>query len=116
MSELGTKQGTSSTPIGEVRTGERDEESYVIDAGLKLLRLLECVEGRNFEPVTIKRLMQRTGFNRSQVRSLVITAKKGRWLKELVTTKERQFIAGPKLENLSRNLATSMLSRNAAGS
>jgi hypothetical protein len=91
--------------------GERDEESYVIEAGLKLLRLLECVEGRNFEPVTIGRFMQRTGFNRDLTRRLIITAKKGRWLKELVSTKERQFIPGPKLENLSRNLATSMLSR-----
>jgi DNA-binding IclR family transcriptional regulator len=97
------------------KLGERDEESYVIDAGLKLLRLLECVEGRNFEPVTIKRLMQRTGFSRDLTRRLVITAKKGRWLKELVTTKERQFVPGPKMENLARNLMTSMLARSAAG-
>ena len=104
------KVGSVSTASGSdrINRGERDEESYVIDAGLKLLRLLECVEGKNFEPVTIKRLMDRTGFNRSSVRSLVITAKRARWLKEIVAGKERQFIPGPKLDNLAKSYAIAL--------
>src|SRR5436853_4860108 len=68
----GLRPGTEASKVQS--RGDRDEESYVIDAGLKLLRLLECVESRNREPITINRLMQRTGFNRDLTRRLVITA------------------------------------------
>lgn len=99
------------TPETRARLGERDEESYVIDAGLKLLRVLECFEGRNFEPVTINRVLQRCGegFNRGLVRRLIITAKRAGWVKEIMAGRERQFIPGPKLENLAKGYAAALV-------
>ena len=89
--------------------GERDEDSYVIDAGLKLLKVLECLEGRNFEPVTIKLAMERSSFNRDLTRRLIITAKRAGWIKEIMSGKERQFIPGPKLENLAKSYAATLV-------
>ncbi len=39
------------------------ETGYVIDVGLRLFKVFEALEGMKFEPVTIQRVMQRTGFS-----------------------------------------------------
>lgn len=44
-------------------SGKRTDEDYAIDAGLRLLKVLEALEGQNFEPVTTQRVQQRTGFS-----------------------------------------------------
>jgi len=90
---------------------ERSEADYVNDNGAKLLRVLECLQGREWEPVTINRIASRSGFKRDAARRLLTTLKKTGWAKELPSTKERLFVAGPKLENLARSLASAMLGR-----
>jgi DNA-binding IclR family transcriptional regulator len=40
----------------------RTDQDYAIDAGLRMIKVLEALEGTNFEPVPIKRVMERTGF------------------------------------------------------
>ena len=105
--------------VGDVaeglRTGqnktERSEADYINDNGAKLLRVLECFEGREWEPVTINRIASRSGFKRDAARRLITTLKKTGWAKELPSTKERLFVAGPKLENLARSLARAALGR-----
>jgi hypothetical protein len=105
----GTENRGSSPTVKEGSKGERSEESYAFETGLKVLKVLECLEGRNFEPVTIERAMQRSGFNYSFTRSALITLKRAGWAKELIGTKERQFVLGPKAENLARSLTGHML-------
>jgi DNA-binding IclR family transcriptional regulator len=39
----------------------RTDEDYALDAGLRLLKVLEALEGSNFEPVSIQRVQQRCG-------------------------------------------------------
>jgi hypothetical protein len=76
---------------------------------MKLLKVLECMEGRNFEPVTFNRMMDRTGFDRSFVRSALITLRKAGWVKEIITTREREFVLGRKAETLARDLSAYLL-------
>jgi DNA-binding IclR family transcriptional regulator len=40
----------------------RSDQDYAIDAGLRLLKVLEALEGTQFEPVSIQRVAERTGF------------------------------------------------------
>ncbi len=96
--------------IENSRAGERDEESYIIEAFAKGLKIFECFEGRNFEPVTIKRAMQRSGYPRSYCRDALITLKKLGWAKEIILGRERAFILGHKFENLARSYSASLLS------
>lgn len=96
---------------GKQKQPRRSEESYINDHAARMLKFIECFQGREFEPVTIARLMQRSGFNRDATMRLVTTAKKCGWAKELPSKKERVFVAGPKLENLARSLSAAMLTR-----
>jgi DNA-binding IclR family transcriptional regulator len=43
--------------------GQKSDEDYAIDAGIRLLKVLEALEGTRFEPVSIQRVQQRTGFS-----------------------------------------------------
>lgn len=88
---------------------ERSEDSYVIDAGLKMLRVLECLEGRSFEPVNIKRVAERSGFNRSFCRSALITLKKAQFAKQVLSSSESLWTVGPKIENLARAYSAELL-------
>jgi hypothetical protein len=105
----GQAEARASARAQKAPRGERDEASYVIDVGLRILKMLECMEGRNFEPVTFKRAMQRSGFDRNFVRSAMITLKKAGWVKEVISGREREFILGPKAENLAKRLSASLL-------
>jgi DNA-binding IclR family transcriptional regulator len=40
----------------------RSDQDYAINAGLRLLKVLEALEGTSFEPVSIQRIQHRTGF------------------------------------------------------
>jgi DNA-binding IclR family transcriptional regulator len=46
---------------------KRDDASYEIEALSKGLKVLEALEGTNFEPVKQSRIEQRTGFDRNLV-------------------------------------------------
>lgn len=45
---------------------KRKDEDYEIESGTKVLAVLEALEGRGFEPVSVATVMERTGFNRDQ--------------------------------------------------
>lgn len=84
---------------------ERDEASYVIEAGLKMLKVLEALEGRSYEPVSIQRVAQRTGFSRDICRRSLITLKRAGWAKQTVDG----WMLGAKAENLARRLGASLI-------
>lgn len=44
---------------------KRPDEEYEIEAVTKALMVLEALEGTNFEPVAIDRIMERTNFKRN---------------------------------------------------
>ncbi len=90
---------------------ERDEDSYVIAAFAKGLKIFECFEGRNFEPVTIKMAMERTGYPRFYCMAALITLKKLGFAKEILNGRERAFVLGHKFENLARSYASQALAR-----
>lgn len=111
--------GTVS-PVGDVSASlrpaakaakERDEESYITDAFAKGLKVFECFQGRNFEPVTINLAVQRTGYPRSYCRQALITLKRLGWAKEIQNGRERAFVLGHKFENMARGYAAAALKR-----
>ena len=104
------KEVKGQSPKTQARS-ERSEESYVIAAFAKGLKIFECFEGRNFEPVTIKMAMQRSGYPRSYCRDALTTLKKLGWAKEILNGKERTFVLGHKFENLARSYASTELAR-----
>ena len=46
---------------------KRSDSKYEIESLTKGLLILESLEGRNFEPVSVKKIMERTGFSRDIV-------------------------------------------------
>jgi DNA-binding IclR family transcriptional regulator len=54
----------------------RDESAYAIDVVLRTLKVLEALEGTNFEPVNVQRVQQRTGFSYDFCRRALLTLKK----------------------------------------
>lgn len=68
--------------------GTRDESQCALDTGLRLLKVLEALEGTNFEPVSTERVQQRTNFSYDFCRRALITLKlagfaaqhKGLWM------------------------------------
>lgn len=104
------RTGSGSDRAQNSQRGDRDEASYVLDTALKVLKVLECLEGRAFEPVTIERVMQRSGFNRSFVRTALITLKRAGWAKELIEGHERKFIHGHKAASLAQHYAAKLVS------
>jgi len=75
------------------KRGERDEKDYVMETPQKVLKVLEALEGRAFEPATINRVVQRTGFTQSFCRSALITLKQAGYAKQTFDG----YIIGPKL-------------------
>jgi len=53
----------------------RSQSTYIIEAGLRMLKVLEALRGTNFEPVNIKRVEQRTGYSYEFCRRALITLK-----------------------------------------
>lgn len=88
----------------------RTEKSYVIIAGKKMLKVLAALEGRNFEPVSIKRVSERTKLPFFFCRSALLTLKDEGWAKQVLDGKESLWILGPKAENMGKRLAAASLS------
>jgi len=103
--------------VGDIAEGLRNpnkkqrEDKYASDPEAKLLRTIECLQGNEWEPVTINRMVSRTGCKRDAVMRRLTRLKKSGWVKELPSGKERLFVAGPKLENLARSLSAALLTR-----
>lgn len=81
--------------MSEQRRGVRSEDAYVIDAGLRLLKVMEALEGTNFEPVSIQRVQQRCGegFNYNFCRRALITLKRAGFAAQT----PKGWTAGPKI-------------------
>jgi DNA-binding IclR family transcriptional regulator len=76
----------------------RGDKDYAIDAGLRLLKVMEALEGTNFEAVSIKRVQERCGgeaqgftydFCMRALRTLKVAG--------FAAQTERGWMAGPKL-------------------
>lgn len=109
VSGMGTVAPGVSAEEGPRTLGEREETSYVNRDAVNMLVIVECFRGINDAPLTFARIMFRTGFSRDQVRRLVISGKARGWIKENATSKERQFVPGPKAVNWARDLIASEL-------
>lgn len=81
--------------------GVRDESEYALDTGLRLLKVLEALEGTNFEPVTIERVQQRcgSGFSYDFCRRALITLK----LAGFAAQQKGLWMPGPKLTRFGTN-------------
>lgn len=54
---------------------KRTDESKEIESLSKGLMVLEAMEGKSFEPVTVKKIIERTGLSRNIVDRVLITLK-----------------------------------------
>ena len=70
----------------------RSEERYALDTGLRLLKVLEALEGTNFEPVSIQRVQERTKFPYDFCRRALITLK----LAGFAAENNGKWMPGPK--------------------
>jgi DNA-binding IclR family transcriptional regulator len=68
---------------------KRPDEAYEIESQSKGWAILEALEGSNFEPATVQKLMERTGFTRDlierslktmRLRGYAAQDEKGRWV------------------------------------
>lgn len=85
---------------------DREDKDYVIDAVAKALKVFEALEGRSFEPVSVARVAQRTGFGRDFCFRALKTLKVAGYAKETLDG----WVLGPKAEALSRKLSSTLLS------
>ena len=85
------------------KRGEREEKEYVMQTPLKVLKVLEALEGRAFEPATINRVAQRTGFSQSFCRAALLTLKEAGYAKRTF----EGFIVGPKLARFASRITAS---------
>jgi hypothetical protein len=84
---------TSTAKSGKGKRGEREEKDYIMQTPLKVLKVLEALEGRAFEPASINRVAQRTGFTQSFCRAALLTLKEAGYAKRTFDG----WIIGPKL-------------------
>jgi len=84
----------------KAKRGERDEKDYVMETPLKTLKVLEALEGRAFEPATINRVAQRTGFTQSFCRSALLTLKQAGYAQRTFDG----WIVGPKLARFASRI------------
>src|SRR4051812_27356311 len=75
---------------------ERAETDYVYDTGVIVLKVLEALQGRSFEPVDIARVAQRTGLDRDKCRRALLTLKHARWAKQVLDGRRALWVLGPK--------------------
>lgn len=71
----------------------RSEADYVIETPLKVLKVLEALEGRAFEPASIKRIAERASLSQDFSRRALLTLKQAGYAKQTLDG----WIIGPKL-------------------
>lgn len=96
-------EGLRPGPEARKKRGEREESDYVMQTPLKVLKVLEALEGRAFEPATINRVAQRTGFSQNFVRNALLTLKEAGYAKRTY----EGFIVGPKLARFASRITAS---------
>jgi len=77
----------------------RDEREYELSTLAKGLRVLAALEGTKFEPVSIKRVQERTGFPYDFCRSALITLK----LAGFAAEQNGLWMPGPKVIRFGTN-------------
>ena len=99
---LRTGEAGGKQPRGKPRAkrGEREDKEYVMQTPQKVLKVLEALEGRAFEPATINRVVQRTGFTQSFCRSALLTLKEAGYAKRTFDG----WIVGPKLVRFANRI------------
>ena len=100
------RTGSGSDRAQGSQRGDRADKDYLIDAVAKALKVFEALEGRNFEPVNVARVSQRTGFGRDFCFRALKTLKVAGYAKETLDG----WILGPKAEALARRVSGSLLS------
>lgn len=83
----------------EMKRSARRDEDYAIDAGLRVLKVLEALEGKSFEPVSIQRIQQRTGFSYDFCMRAMRTLKVAGW----ATQTPQGWTVGPKVMRFGTN-------------
>ncbi len=89
---------------------KREQDTYVIDAVLRAAKVLEALAGTNFEPVSIQRVEQRTGFSYDFCRRALIT-----WKRAGFATENAQAGKWPKLMRFGANFNEAVIASFAEG-
>ena len=77
----------------------RNPEDYELDTVLRAVKVLQALEGRNFEPVNIKTVERRSGQSYAFCRSALLTFKKVGFAAQT----EDGWTVGPKLMMFANN-------------
>jgi hypothetical protein len=77
----------------------RNPEDYELDTVLRAVKVLQALEGRNFEPVNIKTVERRSGQSYAFCRSALLTFKKVGFAAQTA----QGWTVGPKLMRLAAN-------------
>lgn len=80
-------------------SSKRTDADYEIEALSKGLAVLEALEGTNFEPVSQKRIEQRTGFSRDLVMRTLKTLRLRGYAEQ---NSRGEWMVGPRLIRLGR--------------
>lgn len=104
---VSTESGSDQVKAAQ---NEREEDSYVIEAGLKMLKVFSVLEPPTREPASIKRISKRAGFNYSFTRAALITLKRGGFAKQILVGRYAFWTLGPKAEVLGARIASARLS------
>lgn len=78
---------------------QRTDDDYTLDTVLRAAKVLQALEGRNFEPVTIKTVEQRSGQTYAFCRSALLTWKKAGFAAQTA----EGWTVGPKLMRFAAN-------------
>jgi len=83
--------------MSENHRSPRSEEDYQLDVLRRGLKVLEALEGTNFEPVSIQRVSERSGQSYDFCRRALLTFK----LAHYATQADRGWQVGPRLLKFS---------------
>jgi DNA-binding IclR family transcriptional regulator len=90
---------------------KREQDAYQLDTLRRGLKVLEALEGTNFEPVSIARIQQRTGYSYDFCRRALITLKLAGFAAETA----QGWTVGPKLMRFGTNFNQAVIASFGAG-
>lgn len=103
MAAKRTEAKAETRPVGRVSLSrKRTDADYEIEALSKGLAVLEALEGASFEPVTQKRIEQRTGFNRDLVMRTLKTFRLRGWA---IQNDRGEWTVGPGFVRFAKSVA-----------
>lgn len=86
---------------------KRDAKEYAVEKTVHTLKVLESLDGTLREPVTIKRVVERTKLQYDAVRSILITLKLNGWAAQ---NEQGLWMLGTKLMRFGENFNDVVLS------